>query len=73
MPEDTDVGWGGAWTPMVVSEAALTELRNLAGPAPSPGKSWVMVNLKDGEFKWFTSQRRSTFGRSRARTARRRA
>jgi len=51
-----DVGWGGSWAPLVVSAGALEELRNIAGPAPSPGKSWVMVNLKDGEFKWYTAR-----------------
>lgn len=51
-----DKGWGGSWTPMTVNADTLENLRDLAGPAPSPGKKWVMVNLADGEFKWFVSR-----------------
>lgn len=53
-----DVGYTGAYSPMVVGEGTLNELRNLAGPAPVQGKHWVMVDLKNGEFKWYQSTKR---------------
>lgn len=68
MPEDE--GWGGAWSDKIVQPDTLTNLRDLAGPSPSPGKSWVMVNLKDGEFKWYTSRSRGSgrnYGKGRKR------
>jgi len=66
---DGDVGWAGAYTPMVVSTNGLEELRNLAGPPQYPGAKWVMVDLASGEFKWYSSQSK---GRSNARRGRRR-
>lgn len=61
-----DVGFSGAYTPLLVGAGTLNELRNLAGPAPTPGKKWVMCNLDTGEFKWYTSRRRTggTYRRS---------
>ncbi len=68
-----DIGWAGAYVPLVVGETSLMELRNLAGPPQHPGQSWIMVNLKDGEFKWYTSgNRRSSGGRRSGRKSRRR-
>lgn len=54
-----DIGWAGAFVPMVVGEGTLNELRNLAGPPSYPGQKMVSVNLVTGEFKWQTAQRRS--------------
>ncbi len=59
-----DVGWAGAFVPMIVGEGALNELRNLAGPPQSPGQRWVMVDLVTGEFKWYTA---GSGGRGRGR------
>ncbi len=67
-----DVGWAGSFVPMIVGEGTLNELRDLAGPPQKPGMKWVMVNLADGEFKWYTSgARRSYSGGSRRRGRRR--
>lgn len=54
-----DVGYIGAYSPNIIGEGSLNELRNLAGPAPADGKHWVMVDLKNGELKWYKSRRRS--------------
>ncbi len=54
-----DVGWAGAFVPMIVGEGTLNELRDLAGPPQHPGQKWIMVNLEDGQFKWYTSGRSS--------------
>lgn len=59
-----DIGWAGSYEPLVVSAGALDELRNLAGPPQFPGAKWVMVNLADGEFKWFSAGRRTARRRS---------
>ncbi len=63
-----DIGWAGAYVPMVVSASTLEELRNLAGPPASPGEREILVNLFTGEFKWkpkFRSARRATTRRRR--------
>lgn len=65
-----DVGWAGAFVPMVVGEGTLNELRNLAGPPAYPGQKMVMVNLLTGEFKWYTANR-SGSGSYRGRSKRR--
>lgn len=57
-----DVGYGGAYVPLIVGESTLNECRNLAGPSPTPGKKWIMMNLDTGELKWYTGARRRTFG-----------
>lgn len=49
-----DVGWAGAFAPMIVGEATLNELRNLAGPPSYPGQKMITVNLVTGEFRWQT-------------------
>jgi len=49
-----DIGWAGAFAPMIVGEGTLNELRNLAGPPSYPGQKNVIVNLVTGEFKWQT-------------------
>ncbi len=59
-----DVGWAGAFVPMIVGEGTLNELRNLAGPPQYPGQKMVSVDLETGQFKWLTRSRRS-FGRRR--------
>lgn len=63
---EADVGWAGAYTPMIVSEDVLNELRNLAGPPSYPGQKWIMVDLMNGEFKWATRARKTAY-RSRRR------
>lgn len=62
-----DVGWAGAYVPMVVSALALEELRNLAGPPAAPGDKEVLVNLFTGEFKWKPKFRRTSTRRRRRR------
>lgn len=62
-PLGRDVGWAGSFVPMVVGESTLLELRDLAGPPPVPGQSWVLVDLKTGEFKWYQSRTRTNRGR----------
>ncbi len=59
-----DVGWAGAYVPLIVGEGTLDELRNLAGPPQYPGAKWVMVDLETGSFKWYTS---GSKGRGRGR------
>ncbi len=49
-----DVGWAGAFVPMIVGEGTLNELRNLAGPPSYPGQKYVSINLETGQFKWST-------------------
>ncbi len=61
-----DVGWAGAYTPMIVGEGTLNELRNLAGPPQTPGAKWVMVDLMTGEFKWY-QMNKGGYGRGRKR------
>jgi len=65
-----DVGWAGAFAPMIVGEATLNELRNLAGPPSYPGQKMVVVNLVTGEFKWQTRPRRSNTYSSRRKAKR---
>lgn len=61
-----DIGWAGAFAPMIVGEGTLNELRNLAGPPTYPGQKMVSVNLVTGEFRWQTrSTRRPTSRRRR--------
>ncbi len=47
-----DIGWAGAFVPMIVGTETLRELRNLAGPPPSPGMKMFEVNLETGQAKW---------------------
>ncbi len=47
-----DIGWAGAFVPLIVSEGCLDELRNLAGPPQYPGQVMVSVNLETGKFQW---------------------
>ncbi len=61
-----DVGWAGAFVPMIVGEGTLNELRNLAGPPQYPGQKMITVNLETGQFKWMTAGKRS-YGRGRRR------
>ncbi len=63
-----DVGWAGAYVPLIVGEGTLNELRNLAGPPQTPGAKWVMVDLETGSFKWYVSgSGRRSYGRGRRR------
>lgn len=65
-----DIGWAGAFAPMIVGEGTLNELRNLAGPPSYPGQKMVSVNLVTGEFKWQTrsqGKRRTYSSRRKAR------
>jgi len=64
-----DVGWAGAFVPMIVGEGTLNELRNLAGPPQKPGQKWVMIDLETGQFKWYvaSSPRRTYTARRRRR------
>ena len=55
-----DLGYIGSYSPLVLGDGALQELRNLAGPAPSDGKKWFMVNLSTAECKWYRAARRTT-------------
>ncbi len=66
-----DIGWAGAFTPMIVSESTLMELRNLAGMPRYPGQKMFMVDLVTGQAKWYQAQRRS-YGGGRRNTRRRR-
>ncbi len=70
MPQDNafgqDIGWAGAFVPMIVGESTLNELRNFAGPPQRSGQKWIMVDLETGQFKWYTS------GGGRSRSRRRR-
>jgi len=63
-----DLGYIGSYSPLVIGDTALSELRNLAGPAPADGKKWFMVNLSTGECKWYRAARRSSgYSRSYSR------
>lgn len=66
---NADVGWAGAFVPMIVGEGTLNELRNLAGPPPSPGMKMFEVNLETGQAKWKVWKTPS-YGRSRRRRSR---
>ncbi len=63
----TDVGWAGSFVPMIVSETTLAELRNLAGPPPTPGMKMFEVNLESGQAKWKVWKTPSYGGRRRRR------
>ncbi len=63
----TDVGWAGAYVPLLVSETTLDELRNLAGPPQHPGAKMVMVDLENGKFKWYEAPRRRSYSKGRGR------
>lgn len=62
-----DVGWAGSFVPMIVSETTLAELRNLAGPPPTPGMKMFEVNLESGQAKWKVWKTPSYSGRRRRR------
>lgn len=66
-----DVGWAGSYVPLVVSEAALEELRNLAGPPQYPGAKMVMIDLENGKFKWYSAPRKRYSGGGGRRSRRR--
>lgn len=61
----SDIGWAGAFAPMIVGEGTLNELRNLAGPPSYPGQKMVMVNLVTGEFRWQTRSSRRSYSSKR--------
>jgi len=67
-----DIGWAGAFTPMIVSENTLAELRNLAGMPRYPGQKMFMVDLVTGQAKWYAASRRSYSGGRRRGRGRRR-
>lgn len=62
-----DIGWAGAYVPLLVSESTLDELRNLAGPPQHPGAKMVMIDLENGKFKWYEAPRRRSYTSSRRR------
>lgn len=62
-----DVGWAGAFAPMIVGEATLNELRNLAGPPSYPGQKMVSINLVTGEFRWQTRSTRRPYNNKKRR------
>lgn len=62
-----DIGWAGAYVPLLVSESCLDELRNLAGPPQHPGAKMVMIDLENGKFKWYEAPRRRAAPRRSAR------
>ncbi len=67
-----DIGWAGAFTPLIVSANTLGELRNLAGMPKYPGQKMFMVDLVTGECKWYQrssggDNRRGSRGRRRSR------
>ncbi len=64
-----DIGWAGAFTPLIVSEATLAELRNLAGMPSYPGQRNFNVNLVTGECRW--QERRRSGGSYSGRRRRR--
>jgi len=65
-----DIGWAGAFAPLIVSEATLMELRNLAGMPNYPGQKMFQINLVTGECRWI--QRRRAAPRRRSSRSRRR-
>jgi len=67
-----DIGWAGAFTPLIVSAESLAELRNLAGMPKYPGQKTFMVDLVTGECKWYQKARSSGYGRNRSRRRSRR-
>lgn len=67
-----DIGWAGAFTPMIVSASTLGELRNLAGMPTYPGQKMFMVDLVTGQAKWYARGRSSGGYRRRSGSRRRR-
>ncbi len=65
-----DIGWAGAFTPLIVSAETLSELRNLAGMPKYPGQKTFMVDLVTGECKWYQRSRSTGNRRSRRRSRR---
>ncbi len=65
-----DIGWAGAFTPLIVSAETLSELRNLAGMPKYPGQKTFMVDLVTGECKWYQRARNTGNRRSRRRSRR---
>ncbi len=65
-----DIGWAGAFTPMIVSASTLGELRNLAGMPTYPGQKMFMVDLVTGQAKWYARSRGSGGRRSYSRRRR---
>ncbi len=61
-----DIGWAGAFVPMIVGTETLRELRNLAGPPPTPGMKMFEVNLESGQAKWKV-WKTASYGRRRSR------
>lgn len=47
-----DIGWLGAFVPMIVGISTLNELRNMAGPPKYSGQKMIEVNLETGQFSW---------------------
>ncbi len=66
-----DIGWAGAFVPLIVSEATLMEMRNLAGMPSYPGQKFFQVNLVTGECKWMQRSRRTSSRRTSRRGRRR--
>ncbi len=66
-----DIGWAGAFTPLIVSAQCLAELRNLAGMPQYPKQKMFEVNLVTGEAGWQV-RRRNYSGRRRSSRRRRR-
>jgi len=62
-----DIGWAGAFVPMIVSETTLAELRNMAGPPQYPGQRRVEVDLVTGMFQWKKRTAARRFRRTRGR------
>ncbi len=62
-----DIGWAGAFTPLIVSEATLAELRNLAGMPKYPGQKMFSINLVTGECRWIERRRSAPRRSSRRR------
>ncbi len=65
-----DIGWAGAFTPLIVSQATLAELRNLAGMPKYPGQKMFITNLVTGECRW--QVRTSGYSGRKSRRRRRR-
>ncbi len=55
-----DIGWAGAFAPLIVSEATLAEMRNLAGMPKYPGQRMFQINLVTGECRWIERRRTSS-------------